>query len=67
MNNWLIALIISAVTTFFVAITENNKDKRKDVAIRTFIASFFVSFIALTYLVNDGFSAQDIETCEPNF
>jgi ABC-type polysaccharide transport system permease subunit len=67
MNNIVIALIIAIAITFFVVITENKKEERKSIGVRTFITSFFVSFVALTYLVNDGFSAQDIDTGDPNF
>jgi hypothetical protein len=67
MNNLLISLIISSVTTFFVVISEPKKENRQSVGIRTFIISYLVSFVALIYLVSDNFTSQDIETCEPNF
>lgn len=67
MNNLLIALIISSVTTFLVTVSESKKENRQSIAIRTFIITFLVSFISLIYLVSDNSVIQDIETCEPNF
>ncbi len=67
MNNLLIALIISSVTTFLVTVSESKKENRQSIAIRTFVITFLVSFIALTYLISDCSISQDIETCEPNF
>ena len=67
MNNLTIALIIAAICTFFLVVSESKKENRNSIGIRTFVVSFLASYVALTYLVNDGFSAQDIDTCEPNF
>lgn len=69
MNNAVISLIIAAVSTFFVVITEKKREERASVGVRSFVAVFFVSFVALTYLVGGGMEggAQDIEVGEPNF
>ena len=67
MNNIVIALIIAAVSSGLVFITESKKENRQSASIRSFVITFLVSFVALTYLVHDGFSSQDIETCEPTF
>lgn len=73
MNNIIISLIIAAVSTFIIVITEvkkegdnNNSNNKISVGIRAFIAVFVVSFIALTYLLNENI-CHDIETGEPNF
>ena len=66
MNNIVISLIISAVTAFFLIITETKKENRTSIGIRTFIATFFVSFIALTYLL-DSSCSPEFELGEPNF
>ena len=67
MNNALLSLVIAAVSTFFVVITEKKKEERVSVGTRSFIAVFFVSFVALTYLISDAGGIHDIETGEPNF
>jgi len=67
MNNALLSLVIAAVSTFFIVITEKKKEERMSVGARSFIAVFFVSFVALTYLLNDVGGTQEIETGEPNF
>jgi hypothetical protein len=67
MNNIIISLIISIGITVLMVLSESKKENRKSVGIRSFFASLFVSFIALTYLIDNGFSSQDIETSQPNF
>lgn len=67
MNNAILSLIIAAVSTFFIVITEKKKEERVSVGTRSFIAIFFVSFVALTYLLTDVVGSQEIETGEPNF
>ena len=66
MNNFLISLIVAVLTTFFVVITETKKENRQSVGLRTFIAAFFVTFVALTYLL-DSTCLQDIETGDGGF
>lgn len=67
MNNVVLSLIIAALSTFFIVITEKKKEDRMSVGTRSFITVFFVSFVALTYLLSDGTGSQEIETGEPNF
>lgn len=66
MNNIIISIIIAAVSTFIIVITETKKENRVNVGVRSFIAIFVVSFIALTYLITEKI-CHDIETGEPNF
>lgn len=63
----MISLIVATASAFLMMMTESKKDNRKSVGIRAFITVFFITFVALTYLINDGFSSQDIDTGEPNF
>lgn len=69
MNNAVISIVIAAVATFFIVVTEKKKEDRASVGVRSFVSVFFVSFVALTYLVGGGMEggAQDIEVGEPNF
>jgi hypothetical protein len=67
MNNLILAFIISIISTFFIVITETKKENRVSVGIRSFIITYLVTFVALTYLINEGISCQDIEVGEPNF
>ena len=66
MNNIIISLIIAAVSTFFLVITEKKKENRTSVGIRSFVFVFVVCFIALTYLITEKI-CHDIEIGEPNF
>lgn len=66
MNNIIISLIIAAISTFILVITEMKKENRISVGIRSFITIFIVSFIALTYLITEKI-CHDIETGDPNF
>lgn len=63
----MISLIVATASAILLMMTESKKDNRKSVGIRAFIIVFFVTFVALTYLINDGFSSQEIDTGEPNF
>ena len=67
MNNWMISFVIALVSSFLMVITEKKETgNRQAIAIRTFLITFFVSFVALTYLL-DGNCGQDIDISEPNF
>jgi cytochrome c biogenesis factor len=66
MNNIIISLIIAAISTFILVITEAKKENRISVGIRAFITIFIVSFVALTYLITEKI-CHDIETGDPNF
>jgi hypothetical protein len=67
MNNLILAFIISIISTFLIVITEGKKENRVSVGIRSFIITYLVTFVALTYLLNESISCQDIEIGEPNF